>query len=98
MDIIIGGRKSGKSSEVVEWLTVDSTRLVIYPTSTMANAFIAAHGKLKAQVKVKGFKVPAGVQVCYEEAQTYLPADATLITMTADGKLKAMTNYNVPTA
>ena len=59
---------------------------------------ITKHPAIKAQVKVVGYIAPVGTEVCYEEAQTYLPADASLITMTANGKLKAMTNYNIPTA
>jgi len=82
-------------------------RVVVQPTADMAKTFkgaCAANGLTKdidkrvfslAQWKQRA---STGVQVLYEEAQTYLPADASVITITADGRLKAMTNYNVPTA
>ncbi len=113
MDIIVGGRRSGKSSEAVSWLADGNPldggydRVVVQPTADMATTFkktCIAQGVTKDLDKrvfsIAQWKQRAstGVQVLYEEAQTYLPADASVITITADGKLKAMTNYNIPTA
>lgn len=114
MDIIIGGRKSGKSTEAVDWLKagklVDGQydRVVVQPTATMATTFkntCMAQGLTKDLDRRVFAKAgwdqrahAATTQVMYEEAQTYLPADASVITITGDGKLKALTNYNVPTA
>lgn len=113
MDIIIGGRRSGKSTEAINWLAQGTLksgsydRVVVQPTEAMATTFKGAckAGGLTKDLDKRVFSMTAwkqraskGVEVLYEEAQTYLPADATVITITADGKLKAMTNYNVPTA
>lgn len=113
MDIIIGGRKSGKSVEAVNWLAQGKPfgggydRVVVQPTAAMADTFkntCKANGLTKdldKRVFAKGVwdrSTHKGVEVLYEEAQTYLPDDANVITITGDGKLKALTNYNIPTA
>lgn len=114
MDIIIGGVKSGKSQEAIEWLSqgtkkTDGTydRVVVQPNAAERDAFklkcqTAGLTDLNKRVFSKATwdqraKVP-GLQVMYENVNEYLPADATVITIKADGKLKALTNYNVPTA
>lgn len=114
MDIIIGGRKSGKSTEAIDWLKqgklVDGQydRVVVQPTTAMVATFkmTCQNQGLTKDLDKRVFSKTqwdqrahaATTQVMYEEAQTYLPADATVITITGDGKLKALTNYNVPTA
>lgn len=118
MDIVIGGAKSGKTTEAVTWLKSGNaigtwpgySRVVVVPNATELTAFqntckvqglstdLDKRTFTKAQWDQHAKPAANTVTVLYDNAHEYLPSDAGVITILADGHLKALTNYNIPTA